>query len=144
MVTSGCGVTIRPLQIMENKPITPALHQLLDYGLGAAQMLAPKRLGANSKAVKLYQIAGVAFLGVNVLTDAPYGLKRLLPMRVHQAADTGFLIAMGAATFLPAIRKDDRTRRFHLGFLALALTNYFLSDYANTKDPEALPMPSIH
>jgi hypothetical protein len=111
------------------KPVTPKAHGIIDYALSGIQLIAPALLGVNSKSRTTYQALGTGFLGINALTDTEVGLKKLIPFKGHQKADASFLAGLSLLTFTSMINKDKKALAFHLGFLALAVTHYVLTDY---------------
>lgn len=112
-----------------NKPLSPTAHSVIDYVFSGVQLAGPSLLGLNKSASRTYQALGAGFTIVNALTDTPAGIKHLIPFRGHQKADLGFLAGTTLLSMASFIRKDKKALYFHLGFLALALTNYLLTDY---------------
>jgi hypothetical protein len=64
-----------------------------------------------------------------VLTYTPVAIKPLLSFKGHQKADAGFLSGLALLTCFRFNQKDKRALMFHLGFLAVAVTHYVLTDY---------------
>ena len=58
---------------MNEKPVTPVVHGLIDYVFSSIQLAAPAYLGLNPTVTKTYQALGSGFLAVNALTDTPVG-----------------------------------------------------------------------
>lgn len=114
---------------MNAKPVTPVAHGIIDYAFAAVQLLGPSLLGLNAPTRTAYAGVGVPFLGVNALTDTPVAVKRRISFKNHQRLDASALLGLGALTLAPFVRKDKKALAFHLGFLALAVTNFFLTDY---------------
>ena len=111
------------------KPVSSTTHGVLDYVLSGVQLAAPSLLKVNSSAVRTYQAIGAGVTLLNALTDSPVGIKHLVPFKGHQKADIGFLVGLSALSMASFIRKDKAALRFHLGFLAIAVTHYLLTDY---------------
>lgn len=114
---------------MNAKPITPYAHGLLDYALSAVELAVPSLLGLNEQARKTYVGIALPFAGVNALTDTPVAITRRLSFKNHGRLDAATLVGLGALTLAPFIRRDRKALAFHLGFLALAVTNFLLTDY---------------
>ena len=114
---------------MNQKPVTPTLHGLIDYAFAGIQLAAPSVLGLNAPMTRTYQALGTGFLAVNALTDTPVGVKPLLSLRGHQRADAGFLVSLSLLTLAPFIRKDKAALGFHVGFLLTAVGHFALTDY---------------
>lgn len=114
---------------MNSKLVSPALHGIIDYKFSGILLLVPPLLHLNAKAIKTYAALGSGFLIVNALTNTPVGIKRVLSFKEHQQADTVFLAGFAVLTACRFIRKNKRSLYFHLGFLAVAITHYILTDY---------------
>lgn len=113
------------------KPIDAKTHGIIDYIFGGIQLIGPSLAGLNKDARLTYQMLSAAFTGVNVLTDTPVGLKKVISMKGHQTADITFLAGLAALTASGMIKDDKKALAFHLGCLGLALTNYMLTDYSD-------------
>lgn len=111
------------------KLLSPKAHSILDYVFSGVQLAAPPLLGLNSTAARTYQALGAGYTLVNALTNTPAGIKHLIPFKIHQKADIGVLAGLSLLSLASFIRKDKRALGFHLGFLAIAIANYVLTDY---------------
>jgi len=111
------------------KPINAKTHGIIDYVFGGAQLIAPSLVGVNNNAKVTYQLLSAAFTGVNVFTNTPVGLKKVISMKGHQTADITFLAGMSALTATDMIKNDKKALTLHLVFLGLAVMNYVLTDY---------------
>ena len=111
------------------KPLSPKVHSVLDYVFSGIQIAAPSLLKMNTTAARTYQALGAGYTLVNALTDTPAGVKHLIPFKSHQKADLGVLAGLSLLTAASFIRKDKKALPFHLGFLAIAITHYLLTDY---------------
>jgi len=83
------------------KPISTRTHGIIDYACSAALIALPFLLRWDRRAARLSLGAGLATLGVSMMTNYECGLVRLLPMRAHlamDAAETSML--MGAPRML--------------------------------------------
>lgn len=114
---------------MNNKPITPKMHGLIDYGFAAIQLIAPELLGLNKKAKKMYAVLGANLLAYNAVTDHPVGLKPEISYETHHKIDLANVAMMAAATMYPGIQKDKRALTFHIGFVAVAALNVLLTNW---------------
>lgn len=114
---------------------------MIDYGFSAIQLLAPIALGLNKKAQRSYQSLGTGFLAMNAVTKTSVGLKPLISFKEHQKADLVFLAGLAGLSFFKSIRKSRLSLGFHLGFLAVAMANYLLTDYNNIPAEDAVIIP---
>lgn len=100
--------------------VTKQIHALIDYPVAFALMILPFALGlgeTNSTALYLSPVIGVAAFLLTVFTDHHLGLFRILPYRMHLAAD----LAVGIL-FL--------TAPLVLGFSGLDAAYYWLNGAA--------------
>lgn len=116
------------------KRVTPRLHGIIDYVFSGVFLAAPTLLSLNKKAIKTYASLGASFLAGNVLTDTPVGSKLVLSFKDHQKTDAAFLTGLAALTATKMVRNEKKALLFHLGFLAVAVTHYILTDYDAGKD----------
>lgn len=114
---------------MENKPLKPIHHGIIDYGFAAVQLVVPTLLGLNKKTRKLHQLFGLKLLGMNALTDTPAGIKPVISLKTHQKADLAVLGSMTALTAMSHISNKRRSLIFHLAFVGLSAAHYLLTDY---------------
>jgi len=111
------------------KPITPDTHGIVDYVLTGVQAAAPVLLHLNKYSVRTYAALAAGMGVINALTDTRVGIKRRLSVRTHRKADLSLLGAMALLTTLPFVRNHKKALAFHLGFLAISVLHYVLTDY---------------
>ena len=114
---------------MSNKPIGPTAHGVIDYGFVTLQTLAPSLFGLKGSARVLCCVFAGTQGVINVLTDHPVGLKRVVPLRIHGALETPFVPALLVLPMLTGAFKQRNARRYFLSFFGVALANYLLTDY---------------
>src|SRR5687768_15151488 len=102
---------------MEQKPLSPKTHGILDYAVSGAQLLAPQLLNLNPAAKLTYGLLSAGILANNALSDTPVGMKRSISMKKHRNVDTALLIGQVALLALPFIRKDRKALALHAGLL---------------------------
>lgn len=113
---------------MARKPISPALHGLIDYGFGIVNLSVPVLLGLSGPARVVPMVWAVAQGSLNAFTDQTYAVKRVIPFATHGRAKTFGLPALAVTTVVFGAWKQPGSRLF---FAALA-TDYFLTDYNAT------------
>ena len=65
------------------KFLNDAIHGVLDYGVVLIFAVAPSLLGiAGPSAALCYGLAAVHLL-ITILSDMPFGVKKLIPMQLH-------------------------------------------------------------
>src|SRR2546423_13043459 len=92
------------------KPISPRAHGIIDYGTSAAVAATPAVFDIPRAARNLFEGLATGYTGLSSLTDYPLSLKRLVPFKVHGAAE------LAVAAVLPAMPgllrlADDRAAR---------------------------------
>jgi hypothetical protein len=65
------------------KFLNDAIHGVLDYGVVIIFALAPSLLGITGPSATLCYLLAVVHLIVTILTDMPFGMKKLIPMQWH-------------------------------------------------------------
>jgi hypothetical protein len=114
---------------MNQKPIGPTAHGVIDYGFVATLLLAPTLFGLKGAARTIcYFFAAMTGL-TNALTEHGVGIKPLISLRAHGKIETPYvpillLLPWAAGTF-----KQRNALRFFVGFFVTALTNHLLTDY---------------
>jgi hypothetical protein len=63
------------------------MHGIIDYAYGAMLVALPFLLGWDDRAKRLSVGAGIATIGMSMITNYELGLFRLLPMKAHLAMD---------------------------------------------------------
>jgi hypothetical protein len=63
--------------------LNDAIHGILDYGVVIIFALAPMLLGLVGPSASLCYLLAVVHLIVTVLSDMPFGVKKLIPMPWH-------------------------------------------------------------
>ncbi len=121
-------------------PISPGVHGILDYVLGAILIAAPFVLGFDSDtATTVCVVAGIAELGVAMATAWSRGIIKLIPPAVHGVIDYIFVVALIAAPFLFGFSDDDTATAFFvivgIGGLALVAATRFVPDEPSRMAP---------
>ena len=66
------------------------VHNVLDYVIGAALILAPSIFGFSEidAARNVFLVLGVGLIIYSLLTRYRYSLAKIIPLKVHMAMDT--------------------------------------------------------
>jgi hypothetical protein len=78
---------MRVAAALSMRPISTRTHGIIDYIFSATLLTLPFALRWPARAAQLSVGAGLATLGVSLLTNYEYGLARLLPMKAHLGMD---------------------------------------------------------
>jgi len=65
------------------KFLNDAVHGVLDYGVVIIFALAPSLLGITGPSATLSYVLAVVHLFVTILSDMPFGVRKLIPMLWH-------------------------------------------------------------
>ncbi|MDQ4099380.1 MAG: hypothetical protein M3121_02630 [Chloroflexota bacterium] len=112
-----------------NKPITPATHGLIDYGLLGLMLSAPSLLGLKGSAKTLPYLFGGIEGALNAVTNHPFALKRLVPFRTHGQIELSSMPLMIALPAVTGAFSQPKARAFFLGTVAMLATVYVLTDW---------------
>ncbi len=120
---------------MERKPITPALHGLIDYGFGVVNLAVPALLGLTG-AARVIPAAWAAAQGtLNAFTDQRYAVHRVVPFAIHGRLESFGLPTLAVTTVASGALKQPRARFFFAVLFVALVTNYMLTDYKATPEP---------
>jgi len=108
-----------------------AIHVLIEYGIGLLTILAPFLFSFDATAAEILSVlTGAGILVFAVLTDAPTGIARTLPVASHVVIDYVVGLFLIVAPFVFGFAGDDNAATayfivFGLLFVMLAvLTRY--------------------
>ncbi len=111
------------------KPITPLRHGLVDYVAFAAMVILPGLLRLPPQArTASYTLAGINLL-VDVLTDYPLAVRRLIPFPVHGTVELASGPAFLAIPALLGGLKTSTSRNYFLGLLGMVVLANRLTDW---------------
>src|SRR3982750_2599107 len=97
-----------------NRPITPAMHAVLDYTVAATFLgVAAWFAGRHRRAAALALTNGVMVAVMSMLTDYPGGLLPVLSFRGHRNADVLQAALAGAGPVLFGFAGDREAAYFY-------------------------------
>ncbi len=102
------------------KVISPKMHGVLDYFTAGTFIALPRMMGWSERTTTLLTGAGVAVIGLNLLTRYEFGLIKVLPMNAHLALDGVLDAGIFAAQF--QLTEEDSSVRGVLTALSLVGT----------------------
>jgi hypothetical protein len=118
---------------MTNKPISPQLHGLLDYGLAAANSVVPGLLHMSTKARGMFRTFSVIQGGLNAITDQPYAAQKIVPFPLHGMIDKASAPAFLLAPFVAGVFRERRARNWWMFVGATLVVVYNLTDWSEPK-----------
>jgi len=96
------------------KPISPAQHAVLDYGVAATFFgMGFSLLSRHRPAATLAFVNGAMVLGMSMLTDYPGGLFRTLSFRTHRTGDIVQAGLAGLGPILFGFGRDPEANYFY-------------------------------
>lgn len=108
-----------------------SLHVLIEYGIGVLTIVAPFLFSFDATAAKLVSVlVGVGVLVLAVMTDAPTGIARSLPVASHVVLDYVLALFLVVTPFVFGFSDDDDAATAYfivlgVGYVLLAvLTRY--------------------
>jgi hypothetical protein len=131
-VTSTGTPPVRPdRRRVRRGSVSLSLHVLIEYGVGVLTILAPFLFSFDSAAAELLSVlVGVGVLVLAVMTDAPTGIARSLPVASHVVLDYVLALFLVVAPFVFGFSGDDDAATAYfivlgVGYVMLAvLTRY--------------------
>jgi hypothetical protein len=119
------------------------LHAVADYAVGITLILVALLIHASDKAVAAGVVIGAVVLVVSLLTKYPLGVIKVVPFKVHSAADYLAVVLLIASPFALSFTKSDKALTIvyiaaGIAVLAVSLiTNYQYSPSQKSAKAEA-------
>lgn len=131
MTSTGTPPVRRDRRRVRRGSVSLSLHVLFEYGVGVLTIVAPFLFSFDSTAAKLVSVlVGVGVLVLAVVTDAPTGIARSLPVASHVVLDYVLALFLIVAPFVFGFSDDDDAATAYfivlgVGYVLLAvLTRY--------------------
>jgi hypothetical protein len=127
---------------MHRKPIGPTAHGAIDYGFVTLQTLAPGLFRLKGPARTLCYAFAATQGVINVFSDHPLAVKRVIPFRLHGQLETPFVPALLVLPWVTGALRQPNARRYFFSFFSIALANYLLTDYKANERPSPSLQPA--
>ena len=114
---------------MNNKPISPVVHGIIDYALVGSLLTIPSILNFKKSIKKLYAAEALMLLSYVALTDQPAAIKPLIPFSTHGKIDPFNVGQFALQTFWKPFRKDKKAMAFNIAFTLIAGVMVALTDW---------------
>ncbi len=111
------------------KPITPAMHGAIDYGMSALMLAAPWALKLSRKAAMTFNGFAAAQAGVNAFSNQPLAARPLIPWHVHRTIDAAAVPAQIAVPLIAGVAREPKARALWIGALVALVTVFALTDW---------------
>jgi hypothetical protein len=114
---------------MENGPISPKWHSIIDYALIGGLLVLPTVLKMNKSAKYIYAAQAMVLLPYVALTKQPLAVKGLIPLQLHRKIDPFNVAQFALQTLFKPFRNTKKELIFNVAFtvvagLSVALTNW--------------------
>jgi hypothetical protein len=116
--------------LTHNKPISLDQHGLADYAFALASATVPTLIGANKKAITLYQMIAIQVFLYGTLSKHKFALKPLISPETHRKIDIINLAGIALLSGYKKIRKDKKALPFNLALLGIGIANVLLTDWS--------------
>ena len=108
MTSTGTPPVRRDRRRVRRGSVSLSLHVLIEYGVGMLTLVAPFLLSFDSTAAKVVAVlVGAGILVLAVVTDAPTGIARSLPVASHVVLDYVIGLFLVVAPFVFGYSDDD-------------------------------------
>lgn len=91
---------------MTTKPISPAMHGLIDYALSGSLLFLPTLFGFNKKVKNIYKAEALTLLLYVALSDHPAAVKPIISFRTHGKIDP---LMCRVLHYKPFIKPSEKT-----------------------------------
>lgn len=130
VTSTGTPPVRRDRRRVRRGSVSLSLHVLIEYGIAVLMMVAPFLLSFDATAAQLISVlVGAGILVLAVVTDAPTGITRSLPVASHVVLDYVVSLALVIAPFVFGFSDEEGATAFYIalgvGYVLLAvLTRY--------------------
>lgn len=115
--------------------VSLSLHVLVEYGVGVLTILAPFLFSFDATAADVVSVlVGAGILVLAVLTDAPTGIARSLPVASHVVLDYVLALFLVVAPFVFGFSDDDDAATAY--FIAIGIGYVMLSVLTRYRGPK--------
>ena len=108
MTSTGTPPVRRDRRRVRRGSVSLSLHVLIEYGIAVLMVVAPFLLSFDATSAKLVSVLlGAGVLVLAVVTDAPTGIARSLPVASHVVIDYVLALFLIVAPFVFGFSDDD-------------------------------------
>jgi len=103
------------------QPISRQMHGVADYAYAPLMFAAPRIMGfeEQNEAARICEIVGAGVLGTTMMTEAEWGVARLIPFKVHLALDVAVSLFSLAAPWIFGFAGNTKARNTFLAMGAV-------------------------
>ena len=115
--------------------VSLSLHVLIEYGVGVLTIVAPFLFSFDSTSAKVVSVlVGAGILVLAVVTDAPTGIARSLPVASHVVLDYVVALLLIVAPFVFGFSDDDDAATAY--FILIGVAYIMLSVLTRYRGPK--------
>jgi hypothetical protein len=115
--------------------VSLSLHVLIEYGTGVLTIVAPFLFSFDATSAKLLSVlVGVGILVLAVMTDAPTGVARSLPVASHVVLDYVLALFLILSPFVFGFSDDDGAATAY--FIVLGVASMMLAVLTRYRAPQ--------
>ena len=136
LVTStGTPPVRRDRRRVRRGSVSLSMHVLTEYAVGVLSIVAPFLFSFDATSAKIVSVlVGVGILVLAVMTDAPTGIARSLPVASHVVLDYVLGLFLIVAPFVFAFSDDDTAATAY--FLVVGVGYVLLAVLTRYRDPK--------
>lgn len=120
--------TVKKLRRMK-KPISPAMHGVIDYATVAATATVPRLMKFPKRATRVADALSSGYGGLSSMTDYPLGVRHLVPFKGHGLAEAAVGVALPFLPYALGFGQHRAARNFFFGLTALTFVVAALTDW---------------
>ena len=135
MTSTGTPPVRRDRRRVRRGSVSLSMHVLTEYAVGVLSIVAPFLFSFDATSAKIVSVlVGVGILVLAVMTDAPTGIARSLPVASHVVLDYVLGLFLIVAPFVFAFSDDDTAATAY--FLVVGVGYVLLAVLTRYRDPK--------
>jgi SPW repeat len=135
VTSTGTPPVRRDRRRVRRGSVTLSMHVLIEYGVAVLTLLAPFLFSFDSTTAKLVSVlVGAGILVLAVVTDAPTGIARTLPVASHVVLDYVLALFVIVAPFVFGFSDDDTAATAY--FIVLGVAYVLLAVLTRYRGPK--------
>jgi hypothetical protein len=134
VTSTGTPPVRRDRRRVRRGSVSLSLHVLIEYGIAVLMMVAPFLLSFDATAADLVSVlVGAGVLVLALMTDAPTGIARSLPVASHVVLDYVLSVFLIVVPFVFGFSDDEAATAF---FIALGVAYVLLAALTRYRGPK--------
>jgi hypothetical protein len=135
VTSTGTPPVRRDRRRVRRGAVSLSVHVLIEYGIAVLMMVAPFLLSFDATAAELISVlVGAGILVLAVVTDAPTGIARSLPVASHVVLDYVVSLALIVSPFVFGFSDETEATAF---FIAVGVAYVMLAVLTRYRAPQS-------